>query len=276
MKLFFSILVLILVIFSTTSFAEGLLLRGDLDPREVVLPPGYKLWSDLRAEEIKSRPMREEVMSSSSLFLENRISTADFLQFLKDWADLGFNQQERIVLTDTIQKSSMSTAQKNQWLCRIDNSRNCLKIKIVPKHLSPILQKYDWLVVDGQIFPRSSWDEISITDENLSWIFLSARFETYNFKGKWEDLKLKSPVLNDWITGNCDNFNVQSQVQALDINVMINRNCLKTSLPPVKRDPTFYEANKAKIWAAVATVIGISTFNSLAGKKIILEKPSFK
>lgn len=271
------ILIVILGLICTrVTFAEGLLLKGDMDPREVSMPRGFKLWSDIQAEKIRSRPMREEVMTSASLYLESRISLADFVQFLKSWADLGFNQQERIVLTDTVQKSNMPVNLKNQWLCRLDSERNCQRIKLIPKHLSPILQKYDWVVIDGQVYPRMSWDEISITDENMTWTFLSSRFETYNFKGKWEDLKFKNPNLVDWVTGTCERFVVQPTVQDLDTSVLVNRGCLKSSLVVPKSEPSFYEQNKNKIWIAAGLALGASVAGNLSGKKIILEKPSFR
>ncbi len=257
-------------------FAEALLLKADLDPREVVLPAGYKLWSQVQAENIINRAMRNEVLHYSSLYLESEVSNSDYFQFLKSWSDAGFNEQERIVLMDTLQKSHMTAAQKNQWLCRIDLERNCGKIKIFPKHLSAILQKFDWLIIDGQAYPRMSWDEISIPDESLTWTFLSARFETYSFKGRWEELKFKNPALADWVTGQCDNFTVHPEVQSLDNNILINRNCLKSSLVKPKQEPSFYETNKKSIWIAAGLVLGAGAFNTFSGNKIILEKPSFR
>lgn len=270
------LLVLLSLICASVTFAEGLLLKGDMDPREVSLPRGYKLWSDVQAEKAKNRPMREEIMNSSGLYLEARVSHSDFVQFLKSWAELGFNQQERIVLTDTLQKSNMPVALKNQWLCRLDSERNCQKIKIIPKHLSPLLQKFDWVVIDGQVFPRMSWDEISIPDENMTWTFYSSRFETYTFKGKWEDLKFKNPNLVDWVTGTCESFSVHTSVQDLENQVLLNRSCLKSSLVVPKKDPSFYDQNKNKIWIAAGLVLGGGVANNLSGKKIILEKPSFR
>jgi hypothetical protein len=271
-----TILLITTFILAQNLFAESLLLKGDMDPREITLPQGYRLWSDVQAENLKNRPMREEVMTSCSLFLEGRISHSDFTQLLKGWADLGFNQQERIVLVDTLQKSNLSTVLKNQWLCRLDNDRNCNRIKIFPKHLSPILQKYDWLVIDGQAYPRLSWDEISIPDEAMTWIFVSARFETYTFKGKWEDLKFKNPSVSNWITGGCDDYSVQSEVQAMDNNVLLSRNCLKSSLIKPKPTQSFYDRNKDTIWIAAGVVLGIGAFNTLAGKNIVIDKPSFR
>lgn len=256
--------------------AENLLLKADLDPREITLPEGSQLWSDTQAENIKNRLLRDDIMTSSSLYLENRISFSDFIQLLQSWSDYGFNQQERIVLADTIQKSKMPDTLKNQWLCRLDLERNCTRIKIFSKHLSPFLQKYDWLVIDGQVYPRMAWDEIFVSNENMTWTFLSSRFETYTFKGKWEDLKLKNPMLSDWVSGNCDHFTVLNQVQALDTNVLINRNCMKSSLVKPSRDPSFYEKNKKNIWLAAGLILGVGAFNTLNGQKIIIDKPSYK
>lgn len=261
---------------SQSSFAEGVLLKANLDPREITLPNGYKFWSDIQAEEINSRPMREEIMKSSSLYLEGRISHSDFLQFLKSWSDIGFSQQERIVLADTLQKSNLPSEKKSRWLCRIDAERNCARIKIFPRHLSPLLQKYDWLVIDGQAYPHASWNEINILDENMTWVFLSSRFETYTFKGKWEDLKMKNPVLNDWISGNCENFAVHHQVQGLDNNVLLDRHCMKSSLIEPQEETSFYDKNKRTIWLAAGLVLGVGAINTLTNKKIILEKPSFR
>ncbi len=257
-------------------FAEALLLKADLDPKEIALPSGYKLWSQVQADNIKNRLMRDEVLNYSSLFLDRKVSNSDFIQFLASWSDSGFNEQERIVLADTLQKSNLPTAQKNLWLCRIDLERNCNKIKIFPKHLSALLQKFDWLIIDGQTYPRMSWDEISIPDESLTWIFLSSRFETYSFKGKWEELKFKNPVLADWISGHCDNFTVHPEVQSLDNNILLNRNCLKSSLVKPTPAPSFYDKNKKSIWIAAGLVIGAGAFNTFSGNKIILEKPSFR
>jgi hypothetical protein len=262
--------------FSQISLSEGLLLKSDLDPRELQMPNGYKLWSEIQAEGIKNRSIREDVMNNSSLFLENRISQSDFLQFLKNWSDLGFSEQERIILVDTLQKSMLSTTQKNQWLCRLDLERNCSRIKIFPKHLAPILQKFEWLAIDGQTYPRMSWDEISIADENLTWVFLSSRFETYTFRGKWEDLKFKSPTLNDWINGNCKEFKVRNEVQSLDNNVMLNRNCVKSSLPVADKEASFFQKHQKSLFVAAGLALLVGVTNSMNGKKIILEKPSFR
>ena len=271
-----SIIILCTVLSSQLCSAGSLILSADMDPREIVLPSGYKLWSQSQAEQIDNRPMRDDVLNYSTLYLENRISNSDFLNFLKSWAEKGFNFQERIILTDTLKKSNMTSTLKDQWLCRIEAERNCAKTKIFPKHLSPILQKYDWLVIDGQIFPRMAWDEISLPNESLTWIFLSSRFETYTFQGKGEELKFRNPILKNWVTGTCDNFTVHPEIQSLENNVLVNRNCLKSSLAKPLIEPSFYEKNKNSIWIAAGLVIGVGAFNSFSGKKIVLEKPSFR
>lgn len=270
------VIAVISLLCTETILAQALILKGDLDPREIRLPQGLKLWSDVEVEKINSRPMRDDIMTNSSLYLENTISQSDFAQFLRTWSEVGFNQQERVILIDTIQKSQMPVQSKNQWLCRLDSQRNCQKIKFITKHLPPILQKYDWLFVDGQAFPRVSWDEIFFSDETISWSFYSSRFETYNFKGKWEDLKLKNPNLADWVTGNCEHYSVHSEIQSLENQVMFNRNCLKPAFIVPSREVSFYDKNKKALWVAAGLVFGISAFNSYSGKKIILEKPSFR
>lgn len=271
-----SLIILIITISTQATLAASLLLKGNLDPREVTVPDGYSLWSDTEVRKKMDRPMRQEIMTSSSLFLEKRISQSDFILLLKSWSELGLNTQERMVLTDTLNKSDIPPAQKNHWLCRIEIERNCTKIKIFPLHLSPILQKYDWLIVDGQAFPRNLWNEISVPNEILTWTFLSARFETYTFRGNWEELKFKNPVLNDWVTGDCEKFIVNSQVQDIDISVLLDRNCMRSALIKPEPIPTFYEKNKSKIWIAAGLVLGAGTFNAFAGKKVVLEKPSFR
>ncbi len=271
------IILLISLVCSNLSFAQNLLLKADIDPREVTLPSGYKLWSDMKADQISNRPLREEVITSSTLFLEKRISYSDFTQLLRNWGLEGFNQQERVVLMDTLNKSNLPTAQKNQWLCRLDSERNCTKIKIFPKHLAPILQKYDWLILDGRAYPRMAWDEILIPDDSMTWIFLSARFETYKFTGKWEELKFKNPPVQNWVSGNCDQFTVLNEVQDMETNIMIHRNCLKSSIAKSeKAEPDFYDKNKKTIWMAAGLLLGIGAFNTMTGNKIILEKPSFR
>ena len=270
------IILSLIMISSNLSFAQNLILKADIDPREVTMPNGYKLWSDVQADKISNRPLREEIMTSSTLFLEKRISASDYIQLLRSWSLDGFNQQERIVLTDTLNKSNLAPAQKNQWLCRLDPERNCVKVRIFPKHLAPILQKFDWLIVDGQAYPRSTWDEISIPDDSMTWIFLSARFETYKFHGKWEELKFKNPPVQNWISGSCDQFYVSSEVQDLDTNVMIHRNCLKASMTKPAAPPDFYDKNKKTIWMAAGLILGVGAFNTMSGKKIVFDKPSFR
>lgn len=271
-KLFISIVLL----YSHLVLANSLILKADLDPREIALPEGFKLWSDTEAENIQNRAMREDVMNSSALYLEKKITHGDYMQFLITWAEKGFNQQERIILIDTIQKSDMPTTQKNNWLCRLDFDRNCHRIKIFPQHLAPILQKYDWIVVDGKAYPRVAWGEISISNEPVTWIFLSARFETYTFKGKWEDLKFKNPTQQDWVSGNCDEFTILTEVQSMNNHVLLNRNCIKSSLVLPIKHSTFYEKNKERIWIAAGLILGVGTVGLISGKKVILEKPSFK
>lgn len=270
------IILSLILISSNLSLAQSLLLKADIDPREVILPEGYRLWSEVQADRMSNRPLRDEVITSSTLFLEKRISHSDFVQLLKSWGEQGFNHQERIVLIDTLYKSTLPANQKNQWLCRLDNDRNCAKIRIFPKHLAPILQKYDWLIIDGKAYPRVAWDEISIPDEPMTWIFLSARFETYKFSGKWEDLKFKNPPVENWVTGTCEQHNVLYEVQDMDTNIMIHRNCLKSSVVRPNVEPNFYDKNKKTIWMAAGLLLGFGAFNTMTGNKIIFQKPSFK
>ncbi len=270
------IILLLNIMISSLSWANGVLIKAQLDPQEITLPEGYKFWSQQETEAITSRPLRDEIMSSSTLFLQGQIKMSDFSQLLQEWSEKGFNSQERMVLIDTLQKSKLPLTIKNRWLCRLDLERNCPRVKIFTKHLAPILQKYEWLIIDGKAYPRVSWNEISIVDEPLTWVFLSSRFETYIFKGHWDDLKLRNPNLKDWVTGDCSQYTVAASVQSIENQVLLSSHCLKPSLVIAKQESTFYERNKKTIWITAGALLGLGAFQTFSGKNIVIEKPSFR
>lgn len=262
--------------FVSTALGQSLMLKAQLDPRDTAIPDGFKLWAQVEAQKYLEKPLRETILTNASLFLDGRVSVSDFVQLLNSWGNEGFSKQERLILIDTIEKSSLSPSEKNRWLCRLDSQRNCKRLQIFPDHLAPILQKYEFLVVDGLVYPYQTWSEIQITDDSMNWIFLSSRFETYRFNGKWTELKLKSPTLEDWVTGQCSDYLVKSEVQAFDHHVLLDRRCLKPSIPALVEEQSFLEKHKNSLWIAAGVAVGLGALGALSGQKIILEKPSFK
>jgi hypothetical protein len=265
--------VFIFILLTSLAQAQGVLIKGSLDPDEVILPKGFKLWAAQKAQELRDRPLRENLLENSTLYLQGRVTEADFLDLLKNWSALGFNLQERRILIDSIEKSEMLEPKRSRWLCRLDLQRHCKRIKIFPDHLAPILGKYEFLILDGLMYPRSTWAQIEIPDEDFDCTFFSSRFETYRFHGRWMELRTKSPETRDWVTGKCDHFTVLREVQNIETYALLENQCLKIATQEEIRQPDFFERHRDKIWTAVGIFVGVGVIASSRGQKIIIEKP---
>lgn len=189
--------------------------------------------------------VRPDVLNTSDDFLNARISKTQFYQALENWNKLGWSNEEKDIVVDTIQKSFDDSSLKDQWLCNLRPHLYCSKKTYFSMLKWPeYLEQYDTLIFAGQAYPRHQWNSLIINGQN-HYIFTSSQFSQLEFYGE------------------AHSFRFPDQPSEL---VQTQENPDQTS---------FYQKHKRKIWWTVGGILIATGLFSLAGKKIVITQIGF-
>ena len=186
--------------------------------------------------------IRPDILNSSDDYLNARITKEQFYQSLEKWNQMGWSEEEKNLVIDTIQKSFDSSKEKNQWLCNLSAKDFCDNKKYFSTIKWPeYLEHYDTLVFAGQTYPKHQWNSLILNGKNR-FMFISTKFSTIEAYGEADQLSL--PLEPTLLSKQSDKTDKKS----------------------------FYEKHKRKIWWTVGGVLIASGVFSLAGKKLVITK----
>jgi hypothetical protein len=189
--------------------------------------------------------VRPEVLNTSDDYLNTRVSKTHYYQALDKWNQLGWSNEEKDIVVDTLQKSFDDSQLKDQWLCNLKPHLYCSKKTYFSMLKWPeYLEHYDTLLFAGQSYPKHQWNSLILNGKNR-YTFISSRYSSIEHYGE------------------AHSFRFPDQPKEM------------TTLSEKPNQPSFYKKHKRKIWWTVGGVLIASGLFSLAGKKIVITQIGF-
>lgn len=189
--------------------------------------------------------IRPEILDTSDDYLNARVNKKHYYKALQTWNQLGWSNEEKDIVVDTLQKSFDNSDLRDQWLCNLKPNLYCsTKTYFSMIKWPEYLEKFDTLIFAGQAYPKHQWNSLIINGQNR-FIFISNRYAPLEFYGEPHSFK----------------FPDQLQDLTFDQKKVDS--------------PSFYQKHKKKIWWTIGGVLIATGLFSLAGKKIVFTQVGF-
>lgn len=266
---------IILSIFPLKVFSQTLYVAPEVDLKSLPSHLKNQLFAEQQMQSSSVKGVRDDLMLHSQMYLQNQVSVDEYEKRLWHWSQAGWSDEERWILIDTLKKSSQRLQNKILWFCRLQVSENCAFEDLNPLKLPATLQTYEGLILDGKPYPSITWGSLKISEAFYNWTFVSSRFPTFQFRGTWKELQQQQIPTKPLVRGTCEHPEFDIEIQNLSTQAYYNANCMKSTLPPIAAEKSFYQKNKKAIWWSVGLILGVGVVNTLNGKTLVIDKPGF-